>query len=186
MSMIETGAVPSVVAPAGGARIGARKPWRGVVWLSTNLEEMICVAFLVVLVGSVFAGVFYRYFLQAPLSWSDELAQFSVVWLTFVGSALATKHNGHMLVDFVVVMLPKRAQLVVALLVNFVVLAFLVLFFSLSVQYVRKMWVAMSPALSINMGYVYLALPVGSVLIIVHLARQTLGIAQAAAAARRG
>lgn len=185
MGIVEAGAVPGEATPERAARAGALPLWRGAVWLAANVEEILCAALLVVLVGSVSSAVFFRYVLDAPLSWPEEVSRFVMVWLTFVGSALATKHKGHVLVDFAVLFLPERARLAMAVLVNLVLLAFLALFFSLSVQIVRKMWVAVSPALSINMGHVYLALPLGSLLMIVHLARQTLGLARAGAAAWR-
>lgn len=163
---------------AGAPAASAPPLWRVAGWLAANLEEVLCAVLLVVMVVSVSSAVFFRYVLNAPLPWPEELSRFALVWMTFVGSALAMKRKGHVLVDFFVAFLPGRARLAMALLVNLSLLAFLALFFWLSAQIVQKMWVGVSPALSIRMGYVYLALPLASALMFVHLARQTVEAAR--------
>jgi TRAP-type transport system small permease protein len=157
---------------------GALAPWRVAVWVAANVEEIICAILLVVMVGSVSSAVFCRYVLNAPLSWPEELSRFALVWMTFVGSALAAKRNSHILVDFFVSFLPERGKIAMSLLVNTVLLAFLALFFWLSLQIVQKSWVSVSPALSINMGLVYLSMPLSSALMFAHLARQTVDLAR--------
>ena len=40
---------------------------------------------------SLAAGVVYRYVLKSPLVWSDEVAIFSLIWLTFIGGSMSVK-----------------------------------------------------------------------------------------------
>lgn len=186
-----TGSLPSGAVTTGTMPVSSSAPGtlavRSVtVWVAANVEEIICAALLVVMVGSVSAAVFFRYALDSPLPWPEELSRFALVWLTFIGAALAAKRQSHVLVDFFVSFLPERARCALAVLVNVVLLAFLVLFFALSVQFVQKASVAVSPALSIRMSYVYVALPLASVLMIVHIGRQTLALARQLAGAPKG
>jgi TRAP-type C4-dicarboxylate transport system permease small subunit len=46
--------------------------------------------------------VTFRYALQAPLVWSEELTTLSYQWVSFLGAALAVRYRGHYGVDFLV------------------------------------------------------------------------------------
>lgn len=67
-------------------------------------------------VGLVFFSVIMRYFLQRPLAWSDELATFMLVYVTFIGAYVAA-NTGHLArVELFVNLLPKGVQRAVNLL----------------------------------------------------------------------
>lgn len=155
------------------------------IWIARNFEELICAVVLAAMVGTVAVGVTWRYVLNSALPWPEELAAFLLVWLTFIGAALATKHRGHIVMDFAVNYLSARAKLWTALAVHFFVIAFLLMYVVLSWQVMQKMSVAVSPALSIRISYVYLALPLGGTLMIIHMTRQTIDIAKELAGLRR-
>lgn len=44
------------------------------------------------------AQVVFRYVLNSPLAWTEELSRLSVVWLTFIGAAIATREGSHITV----------------------------------------------------------------------------------------
>ncbi len=52
--------------------------------------EVWTVLLLVLMVLLVSLGVFFRYVLNASLSWYDEFASFLLVWLTFYGAVVAS------------------------------------------------------------------------------------------------
>lgn len=66
--------------------------------IATGLRYL---AFLtvVLIVLSLGAQVCFRYLLQLPLEHTDELAQTSLVWLTFIGAAALYREGGHITVD---------------------------------------------------------------------------------------
>ncbi len=47
----------------------------------------------------VTVGVFFRYALDASLSWYDEFASYLLVWLSFYGAVVATHRNRHISFD---------------------------------------------------------------------------------------
>jgi TRAP-type C4-dicarboxylate transport system permease small subunit len=141
-------------------------------WLTVNFEEWICAILLTILVVAISAAVLFRYVFNAPLPWPEELSRYVFVWLTFMGASLATKRQGHIVVDFLGPFLPRRSRLWIVLTMHSVVMCFLVAFVIYGAQTVERMWVATSPALSIRLGYVYLAIPLGSALMIIHMVRQ--------------
>lgn len=61
----------------------------------------------------VLLQVFYRYALEDPLSWPDEIARLLFVWLIFIGTATAVRRQRHIRIDFIYEMLPRGAQVAV-------------------------------------------------------------------------
>ncbi len=55
---------------------------------------------LAVMVVTVFSQVIFRYVLNRPLMWSEELTKMTYLWLTFIGSTVATRDGAHINVDF--------------------------------------------------------------------------------------
>ncbi len=76
-----------------------------------GLAAEICAAFLVVVeIGILLAGVIWRYVLDNPLVWTDELAEILFLWLVSLGAVIALRRAEHMRMTFVVGRLPTRAQ----------------------------------------------------------------------------
>ena len=56
--------------------------------IANRLVEGAAVLLLLAMLGSVFLGVIFR-FLNAPLAWTDEMAQYLLVWTAFTGWIIA-------------------------------------------------------------------------------------------------
>lgn len=52
-------------------------------------------ALMVAMVALVTVGVFFRYVVDASLSWYDEFASYLLVWLSFYGAVVATYRGRH-------------------------------------------------------------------------------------------
>src|SRR3989454_8749223 len=52
-------------------------------------------ALMVAMVALVTIGVFFRYIVNASLSWYDEFASYLLVWLSFYGAVVATWRGRH-------------------------------------------------------------------------------------------
>lgn len=61
-------------------------------------------------VAILFAGVIWRYALNSPLFWSDEVAGLLFLWLVMLGAVIALRRGAHMRMTAVVSVLPPRAQ----------------------------------------------------------------------------
>lgn len=75
-----------------------------------RVELVVSVATLCLIVLSTSLGVLFRYGLDSPLTWSNELGMLSLLWLTFVGAALLYREKGHIAVDMLSRSLPRQAQ----------------------------------------------------------------------------
>jgi tripartite ATP-independent transporter DctM subunit len=91
---------------------------RGLVRIAEALAALLLAADLVV----VGMAVLFRYVLDAPLEWSDDVARMLLVATSFFGSAAALARNEHAGIEFVVDRLPPRLAAVVRAAGSFVVL----------------------------------------------------------------
>ena len=132
--------------------------------------------------GVVFASVIFRYLLNRPLSWTEELASLLFAWITFTGAFVGFRSRSHIAIDTLMVFLPRAMRQGVARVVDAVVLSVLLLFVWQGVGLCLTTWSLEFPAMEISRGYLYLSLPVGAVLMIVGLVErwQERGSARAA------
>lgn len=129
------------------------------------LEAALIVAVLV-LVLDVLWGVFTRKVLGDQAQWSEELARFLLIWISLLGGAVAFGERAHLGVDYFVGKLAPQAKRFMAVVVQLIVLTFAVTIFLLGGGRVVLDTLAVgqdTPALGIEKGYVYLALPIAGV-----------------------
>ena len=118
-----------------------------------ELSLIFLMAFLVV---DVLWQVLSRYILVSPSSVTDELAGYLLIWVGLLGAAYVSGKNEHLAIDLLLQhMRPSRRKLL-RLFVLIVGGAWLV--------YTRFHLGVTSASLEINLGYVYLALPLGGLL----------------------
>jgi TRAP-type C4-dicarboxylate transport system permease small subunit len=138
-------------------------------------EAGLLIALVSVMTLVVFLQVVYRYALQQPLYWSEEVARYLFVWISIVGAALGLQKRGHFGLDLFHRMLPERGrrflEFVIYLLMGAVVLVILVQ----GILLVEKTRLQDSPAMGISMGWAYACLPVGAALMAIHLLAIILG-----------
>ncbi len=136
----------------------------------------ICVVLFAALVLDVSWQVFARQVLNQPSGWSEELAKYLFIWLGLFGSALVFGERGHIAVDFAVKKLPNVGQVILSVVVQLAILTFtgMVLLWG-GYLVVQLAWNQNLTGLPVNVGPLYLALPISGVLIafytIYHLVR---------------
>lgn len=132
----------------------------------TRFLDRLARAVLVLLMGAMgliaFAAVFFRFVLHSPLTWSEESARYMMVWVTFMGAGLAMKRRRHIGITFVVDRLPARMRLAVNTLAELIIIVFMgtVTWQGLSLMFQLRSQV--SPAMGFPMIIPYLAIPLGS------------------------
>ncbi|MDD3165148.1 MAG: TRAP transporter small permease [Oscillospiraceae bacterium] len=101
-----------------------------------NLDAIITGTTLTLCVILVNINVLMRYFLNAPLQWSEEIVTSLFVWTVFIGSAYAYRKHAHLGVDIVVKMIPGNAQRVFKIVMGFLELLILIMLTWISADYV--------------------------------------------------
>lgn len=147
--------------PTAGERV-----WRGYV----RTLQLICAASLVWIVGVTLINVLMRYLLSRPIVWADESARLSFVVFTFLAAGLAAASNSHLAVDSLAVKLgDSRAGVILRWVIGTATAAFAGLLIYSGVGVAANNMGQASPALQVPLGYVYGALPIGGVLILLGL-----------------
>ncbi|OGB95982.1 MAG: hypothetical protein A3G35_09130 [candidate division NC10 bacterium RIFCSPLOWO2_12_FULL_66_18] len=112
----------------------------------------------------VFVSVVFRYVLNSPLAWTEELASLLFAWLTFVGAYVGIRSRSHISIDTLVVFLPDGARRALSRLVDVGVLLLLVVFAWQGFRLTLTTWDLEFPAMEISRGYLYASLPVAACL----------------------
>ena len=114
----------------------------------------------------IFVQVICRYVLQDSLSWSEELARYLFVWLTFCGASVAFYEDTHIKVTLFVDLLPDpRARAAVYALADALCLWFLWVFVKDGFSVASRVLALGQSSASMGflpVGLVYLAVPIGS------------------------
>ena len=133
--------------------------------------EMLLFAAMAIMTTVVFVNVCCRFVFDFSLSWGEEIALLTMVWLTYLGAAVATRDRAHFAFDYLVRNLGPRAQYPVILLghVVFIAATAALLYWSANVTVQISEWV--TAALEISQSWVYAACPVGCFFILVYAIR---------------
>ncbi len=118
-------------------------------------EDWIAVIFFWVLGFVVFYQFFTRYALDNSAAWTEEIARYLLIVVTFVGGAMATRKNTHIHLEFLYRFLPAKAGRVLATLVDLVRVGFLVYATYLSATLVPRMQFMNMTVVDFPMSYVY-------------------------------
>ena len=85
-------------------------------------------AFIGALVGAIvvitLASVWWRYVLNAPLAWPEQVSRILFVWITFVGAAVLYRERLHVAIDMFMAPLPRAARRAVGWAIELLILAF--------------------------------------------------------------
>jgi TRAP-type C4-dicarboxylate transport system permease small subunit len=147
---------------------------RALAWLP---PVAVTVLMLVAMVDML-AGVFLRYvvtWISATLNlpsvrffWVEEIGEFALAWLTFIGAAIGIKRGTHFAVHILTERLPPslRRAITVGHYVLLVAFGGLVAIYGWQVSELNSQ--SYSPALDLNLRWLYLSSVVGGVLIVIY------------------
>lgn len=129
----------------------------------------------VIMVTVTLAQVIFRYVIAAPLPWSEELARYCFVWIVFLGGAIGLSRGIHLGVDLLVNMLPVPLRRGLDALTSLLIAGFAATVIYASYPVLNMNMFQTSPALGIQMTWIYAAIPVSMVLIFLICAERVAG-----------
>jgi TRAP-type transport system small permease protein len=159
-----------------------KDPWSMNSFLSITdrLLRWSAVVLLLTLLASILIGVISRQ-LNAPVAWSDELAQYLLVWTAFVGWIIASRRRAHIRITVFADKLPAPVGLALELLTQGLVVLFALVLLRYSFGLIDRTWDVESIALPITAAALYVVMPLAALALIL----QALGDAALALAGRR-
>jgi len=153
--------------PATGTHKGAAVPL--LAGLTARLDRCTCVAcvalFMAILVVMVLQ-VTFRYALNTPLTWTEEMARYLYIWACYLGAPVALRRGNHVTIVFVLERLPRGLSRLVALGCQALALVF---FLQLAIQgaiLVARSHTVEAITVPIPWSVIYLVAPVSALLMI--------------------
>ncbi len=132
---------------------------------------MVCFSIIAI---ALLMQIFCRYCLNSPLVWTEELSRYLLVWITFFGINYGLRRNKHIRMEFFYNKMPEQTQRLVTILTQALIIYFMVVLFSPTLDFVRMQMNIESSAMQISMGIVYISLPIGFCLSTISLILSTL------------
>ena len=110
----------------------------------------------------VFLQFFTRYVLNDSLAWTEEIARYGLMWVTFIGGAMVTRRKTHIAVELMSNLMPPGPirQALLAF-VDIVTLGFLALLAYFSVTITERMAFQRMTVFELPMSYVYAGVALG-------------------------
>ena len=118
------------------------------------------------MVASAFTQVVTRTIFNNPLTWTEELCRYSMVWLAMIGSGVAVKHHSHIAIDILKNILPEKAVRIIDRLNLVLIVLFAVVLIWFGLGLCAKNMRQITPGLKLPMGVVYGAMPVGGIIML--------------------
>ena len=126
----------------------------------------------------VSAQVWYRFILNNPLSWSEEASRYLFVWISFMGAAAGVRYQVHLGIDLMEKILPAGSYRIAVIIVNLIIQIFLLVIIYWGFKILGIIQFQESPSMHISMRYPYMAVPVGSVFMLINSMRITVATIQ--------
>lgn len=127
-------------------------------------------AFSMVLVSLLlFMQTVGRYIFNISFVWADELARYSIIWGALLCAAVGVGDKSHTALDFIYQKFPEKVKEIISIILNLLYCVFSVAIANATRANIKLGMKSVSPGLGIHVAYVYLALTVSMLLILVFL-----------------
>ena len=134
--------------------------------------ELLLICSVVIVFVVVLIEVVSRYIFHQSIAWGSEVCQTLLVWITFIGAAVALVGGEHMEINIMMDRIRSRGVKKVLMFIgDIAMMIFLVCGTVGGVNLVKKTWSMTTTTLQIPAGILYLAFPLGCALMIVVVAR---------------
>jgi TRAP-type C4-dicarboxylate transport system permease small subunit len=150
---------------------------RVLVALADRLVQAVAVICMLALVACVVLGVVSRQ-INAPLAWTDELAQMFLVWSALAGWMIALRRRSHIRITMLIDRLPVRGRAVAEIAIQLGVVTFGLLMLRYGFGLIERTWDVEAISLPISSAIIYVPLPALALALILQ------GLAQLIEAAR--
>lgn len=123
--------------------------------------KYLAITAVAVMTASILVQVFCRYVLNDSLPWSEELARYLMVWMTFLTLPVVSRAKQHAALDIILGALPRRLSLLLELVLYVLIGIVLYYAFNKSLDFALKGTRMLATALPITKAWSYMAMPVG-------------------------
>lgn len=139
--------------------------------LNKLFEEILCSILFTGLAFFVFLQVIMRYMFHYPLSWTDELAVYCMVWLVYLGASFCIRERAHIRVVSFINLFGRKTSTAIFIFSDLLWLGVCIIMvfqgFVINISFWEQPY--LSSSLGIDQKWPYLVIPVGFGLMIFRL-----------------
>jgi len=133
----------------------------------TKVSTVLCYTLIIFVTSVIGSAVFYRYVLNNPIQWAEEVARYTLIWLTMLAASIAIKKRSHISLTTIVKYLKSEVSLILEIILYGVIIGIIIIIARYStIMVVTRSVNVFSPSIGIRMLWAHLSLPVGFSLII--------------------
>lgn len=138
--------------------------------------DALAVVLFALMFGVVILQVALRYVFNHPLVWTDEAAAYFLVWISFLGMALASRKRIHIGISFIVDRLPLVVRRVLHIFWAAAAAGFAILLFAVGVLITRANGDVRMVSIDFTFWPVYLVVPIAAAFLFVYSLRDLVQI----------
>ncbi|WP_158736486.1 TRAP transporter small permease [Alteribacillus sp. YIM 98480] len=136
-----------------------------------KFSKLLLIALTAMLSIVIISQVISRSFLGFSFVWSEEVGRYLLIWLTFIGASTALRDDELIGLDLLDSRLNFRNKKLIKLLIHISILFFLlfVAYYGTKTVFSPGILNQTASTFEFSMAYVYLAIPVATLIMIIHI-----------------
>ncbi len=130
-------------------------------WLLLSVCKGLSVVLLIIMLGIIVAAVFFRYVLGDAIAWSEEIAKFVMVWMTFFTAPVGLKLGAHIAIDALANRIRGRWYFLLQIWIFGAIITLMLMFVDEASFLTWNARIQRASTIDVSILYVYAAMPIG-------------------------
>ncbi|WP_078392942.1 TRAP transporter small permease [Shouchella patagoniensis] len=136
--------------------------------LNNGIKYLVSIM-LVILALLVVLQVTTRFVINVPLSWTEEIARYLMIYIVFLGSGLAMRYNQHIAIDFLLDVIKQKNKERLQKMILWISALFCLLLVYYGSQLTYMVVDQSTPTLQYSMAWAYAAIPLGALVMLANI-----------------
>jgi TRAP-type C4-dicarboxylate transport system permease small subunit len=134
-----------------------------------KIVEFLLIGLIAIMVIACVWQVLSRYIFGQASAQTEELMRYTIIWVSVIGGAYVYGDKGHLAITFFADKLNQTLAKVFAIFIDAVIAIFsAIVFIYGGYQIVSATMIQTSPGMGLPMGFMYMALPIAGIMIILY------------------
>jgi TRAP-type C4-dicarboxylate transport system permease small subunit len=112
--------------------------------------------------------IFFRYVLDSPLVWTEELCRYLFIWTCFLGWTIALRKKSHIRISYFIELLPHSLGKVVTFIFQILIFVFLIQLLRYGIAMTARSFSVPTITLFFSWAYVYIAVPLSATIMLLY------------------
>lgn len=134
-----------------------------------RVVEWLCALILAVLILDVGVGIFGRYVIELPVTWTEELARYLMIWAALLAVSCGVARREHVAVTVLLDRLPQNPRRLVCAAIDGLAFAFFAFLFYFGIGMTERGASQYATIFEMTMWLPFAAVPVSSALVCMQL-----------------